>query len=191
MSPIIYLLLLVIAAPFIWYFANRDVDKSNFKASVETEANNILFYTRRITDYLCLLDDNHFSYFDYEPTFYEVLFFLYALESVKIINNNKDNNFLNLIEKNVLSKLENESLIKYAQKKNIILEVYSQRKLFYMPLIHEYNYKLNTDFFLKVFDYQADKLSNNYKTKTDAKDKMKLILEETLPTFSKFYTDYI
>lgn len=154
---------------------------SDTKNTIDRESRNIVYKARDLADFLCLVDDSHISYFEYNTAFYEELFFLCCIEAVKLINNKIDNKLYEKIKSKAFDFSNNlDGIKKYNNIKPIIDNSFNQRSMFYMSLINTYNYKLNTDFFSAVIDYQLDIFSISYKNNPEIKEKMKRILYDSL-----------
>lgn len=161
---------------------------SNF---IDREALKIACQAKDIAEFLCLEDETHTSYFEYNTAFYEELFLICCIEAVKLINNNYDSNIYEKIKSKALKYSNNyDGICKYDAIKNVIDDTFKQRSMFYMSLINKYNYNLNKDFFYAAFDYQVDIFAIGWKSKPEYKEKIKSILEEALPAFKEFYNSY-
>lgn len=162
---------------------------SNF---IDREVRKIAYKAKDIAEYLCLLDENYISYFEYNTAYYEELFLLCCIEAVKLINNKYDNNIYEKIKSKVLKYSNNfDGIRKYDAIKTIIDDTFKQRSMFYMSLINTYNYNLNNDFFSTVQDYQVKIFSLKYKDKPAIKEKIKSILLETIPAIKEFYYSFL
>lgn len=162
------------------------------KSIIDKESKNIVYCARELADYLCLMDEDHISYFEYNTTFYEELFFLLCIEAVKLLNNKIDNKLYDKIKLKTFKYTNNlDGIKKYDIVKNIIDDTFKQHSMFYMSLINTCNYHLNNDFYSAVIDYQVSIFTMNYKNNPAIKEKIKNILQDILPRFNKFYNDYI
>ena len=165
---------------------------SENSSTIDNETKSIVYAARDLADFLCLLDEDHNSYFEYNTAFYEELFFLCCIEAVKLLNNKKDNKLYNKIINNTFIYSNNlDGIKKYNTVKNIVDDTFKQRSMFYMSLINTYNYNLNNDFFSAAIDYQISIFAIDYKSKPEIKEKIKNILIETIPFIKKFYNNHI
>lgn len=160
------------------------------KTIIDKEARNIAYKAKALAEYLCLVDENYICYFEYNTAFYEELFLLSCIEAVKLINNKIDSSLYDKIKASAFIYSNNfDGIKKYNTVKAIVDNAFLQRSMFYMSLINTYNYRLNKDFFTAVLDYQASIFSSNTK-KPETKEKIKNILDETLPALIEFYNSY-
>ena len=158
---------------------------------IDSESKNVVYRARDLADFLCLVDETHTEYFEYNTAFYEELFFLCCIEAAKLIKNKKDIKLYKKI-KNKAFNFSNilDGIKKYNTIKNVIDDTFKQRSMFYMSLINTYNYNLNNDFFSAAFDYQKNIFAIGWKNKPKNKEKIRSILEEALPAFKEFYNSY-
>ena len=107
---------------------------SNF---IDREVRKIAYKAKDIAEYLCLLDENYISYFEYNTAYYEELFLLCCIEAVKLINNKYDNNttavlpcvgLADIIENGDMRLVREYLQNNIAQYKTQILEVLETKK---------------------------------------------------------------
>lgn len=162
------------------------------KMIIDKESKNIVYLAKELADFLCLLDEEHISYFDYNTVFYEELFLLCCIEAVKLINNKINNKLYEKIKNNTLKYTNNlDGIKKYDTVKNIIDDTFKQRSMFYMSLINTYNYKLNNVFYSDVLNYLVNIFSIGWKSKPENKEKIRSILVDTLPALKEFYNSIV
>lgn len=164
---------------------------SHNKNIINKESKNIVYRAEALADNLCLLDDNHMSYFEYNTAFYEELFFLCCIEAVKLSNNKIDSNLYDkIITKTFDFSNHIDGIKKYNTIKKIIDNTFQQRSMFYMSLITSYNHNLKNDFFSAAFDYQVTIFSIKY-SNPEIKETLKTILQDCLPIIKEFYNSNI
>ncbi|MCR5284862.1 MAG: hypothetical protein K6D95_04635 [Treponema sp.] len=103
---------------------------------------------------------------DYALLMYEIIFFFYFLNDVILVNKNAADEFRNKILNRLFESFEYTHNTGFQENKKLINDIYNLRMKNYAAIYTKYNLNFSTDFFMAIFDYQAELLATIKKNKT-------------------------